>query len=53
MDRLKFNKEQKLLHHLILHSYDTPMALGLFDGMAGVMLVLANYSRERNEPIVE
>lgn len=53
MDRLNFNKEQKLLHHLILHSYDSPMALGLFDGMAGVMLVLANYSRERNEPNVE
>lgn len=53
MKRTVFTKEQKLLHHLILHSYDVPAALGLFDGMTGIMLVLAHYARVRKQPLVE
>lgn len=53
MKKIAFTKEQKLLHHLILHSCDVPMALGLFDGMTGIMLVLAHYARVRKQPLVE
>lgn len=48
-----FTKEQKLLHHLILHSHDVPSALGLFDGMTGITLVLAHYARVRKMPLVD
>lgn len=53
MKRIVFTKEQKLLHHLILHSCDVPAALGLFDGMTGIMLVLAHYARARKQPVIE
>lgn len=53
MKRYKFTQEQKLLHHLILHSHDVPMAWGLFDGMTGIMLVLAHYARVRKMPAIE
>lgn len=53
MRKVTFTKEQKLLHHLILHSHDVPGALGLFDGMTGIMLVLAHYARVRKMPVVE
>lgn len=48
-----FTKEEKWLYHLILHSHDVPQALGLFNGMTGIMLVLAHYARCHNMPEVE
>lgn len=53
MKKIKFTQEQKMLHHLILHSHDVPTALGLLDGMTGIMLVLVHYARERKMPVVE
>jgi hypothetical protein len=53
MKKNKFTQEQKMLHHLILHSHDVPTALGLFNGMTGIMLVLAHYARVRQMPIIE
>lgn len=53
MKRIVLNKEQKLLNHLILHSHDTPKAFGLFNGMTGIMLVLAHYARVRKIPLIE
>lgn len=52
MYKVKFSKEQKLLHHLILHSNDVP-AIGLFDGQMGIALVMARYARLRQLPVVE
>lgn len=53
MKRQPFTQEQKILHHLILHAHDVPTAIGLLDGMTGVMLVLAHYARARRMPVVE
>lgn len=53
MRKNKFTQEQKMLHHLILHSHDVPTALGLFDGMTGIMLVLAHYARVHKLPVIE
>lgn len=53
MKAQKFTREQKLLHRLILHSHDVPAALGLFDGMTGILLVLAHYARLQKQPLVE
>ena len=53
MKKSKFTKEQKMLHHLILHSHDVPNAWGLFDGMTGIMLVLAHYARVHKLPVIE
>lgn len=43
---LRFTKEQRLLHQLVLHSNDTP-ARGLMDGQMGIVLVLSEYVRVR------
>lgn len=53
MTKTKFTQEQKMLHHLILHSHDVPTAWGLFDGMTGIMLVLAHYARVHKMPVIE
>ena len=53
MKQRKFTREEKFFHHLLLHSHDVPMAIGLLDGMAGIMLVLAHYSRVKKRPSVE
>lgn len=53
MKKSKFTQEQKQLHHLILHSHDVPTAWGLFDGMTGIMLVLAHYARVHKLPVIE
>lgn len=53
MKKNKFTQEQKMLHHLILHSHDVPTAWGLFDGMTGIMLVLVHYARVRRMPVIE
>ena len=53
MKKKRFTQEQKMLHHLILHSHDVSTALGLFDGMTGIMLVLAHYARVRKIPVIE
>ena len=53
MSKKRFTQEQKLLHHLILHSHDVPTAIGLFDGMTGIMLVLAHYARAHKMPVIE
>lgn len=52
MHKVKFSKEQKLLHHLILHSNDIP-DIGLFDGQMGIALVVVRYARLRQLPVVE
>lgn len=52
MKDYKFTQEQKLLHHLILHSHDVPTAWGLFDGMTGIMLVIAHYARVHKRPAI-
>ena len=43
---MKFTREQRLLHNLILHSNDIP-ARGLMDGQMGIILVLSEYIRTR------
>ena len=53
MKKKIFTEEQKMLHHLILHSHDVPTAWGLFNGMTGIMLVLAHYAKVRRMPVVE
>ena len=53
MKKIKFTQEQKMLHHLILHSHDVPTGWGLFNGMTGIMLVLAHYAKVRSMPDVE
>lgn len=53
MKKKIFTQEQKMLHHLILHSHDVPTAWGLFDGMTGIMLVLAHYARVHKMPVIE
>lgn len=53
MKKIKFTQEQKMLHHLILHSHDVPTAWGLFDGMTGIMLVLVHYARVHKMPVIE
>ncbi|MDM8206684.1 hypothetical protein QUW17_02125 [Bacteroides gallinaceum] len=53
MKKYKFTQEQKMLHHLILHSHDVPTAWGLFDGMTGIMLVLVHYARIHKMPVIE
>lgn len=53
MKKNKFTQEQKMLHHLILHSHDVPTAWGLFDGMTGIMLVLVHYARVHKLPVIE
>ena len=48
----KFNQEQKLLHHLVLHSNDV-FSTGLFDGQLGIALVLAKYAKAKKmKPLV-
>lgn len=49
----KFSEEEECLHHLIIHANDIPRALGLFNGKAGIMLVLAHYARARKKKIIE
>lgn len=53
MKKKVFDKEQKLLNHLVLHSHDAPKSFGLFNGMTGIMLVLAHYARVREMPLIE
>lgn len=53
MKKDRFTQEQRMLHQLILHSHDVPTAWGLFDGMAGIMLVLAHYARVHKLPVIE
>ena len=42
-----FTREQRLLHHLVLHADDSPTAIGLLNGKMGIALVLAHYARVR------
>lgn len=53
METYKITHDQKMLHHLILHSHDVPTAWGLFDGMTGIMLVLTHYARVHKMPFIE
>lgn len=53
MEKILFTKGERLLHHLILHSYDTPEAIGLFNGMTGIMLVIAHYARVHKKKCLE
>lgn len=53
MKKTVFSRERSLLHHLVLHAYDVPAAIGLFDGMTGIMLVIAHYARARKLPVIE
>lgn len=46
MNNLTFTPEQRLLHHLVLHSNDAPVR-GLMDGQMGIVLVLSEYIRLR------
>lgn len=53
MEKNRFTQGQKMLHHLILHSHDVPTARGLFNGMTGIMLVLAHYAKVHKMPVIE
>lgn len=48
-----FTIEEKYLHEIILHSNDNPDNIGLFNGQAGVMLVLAHYAHVKGKPFIE
>jgi hypothetical protein len=43
-----FNQEQKLLHHLILHSNDV-FSISLLEGQPGIALVLAQYAEAKKK----
>lgn len=45
---ISFNKEQKLLNHLVLHANDEPNALGLLNGQMGIIIVLVEFAKKRN-----
>lgn len=48
----KFSQEQKLLHHLVLHSNDV-FSTGLLGGQLGIALVLAKYAKAKKmKPLV-
>lgn len=50
---MRFTREQKLIHHLVLHCNDVPSAIGLLNGEMGIVLVLAHYAKVRNNPYIE
>lgn len=50
---MRFTREQKLIHHLVLHSHDTPYAFGLLKGKMGIALALAHYARIRNNNYID
>lgn len=50
---MRFTKEQKLMHHLVLHCNDVPSATGLLKGEMGIVLVLAHYAKVRSNPYIE
>ncbi|MBQ9637725.1 MAG: hypothetical protein IJV36_07545 [Prevotella sp.] len=43
-----FNQEQKLLHHLVLHSNDV-FSISLLEGQPGIALVLAQYAKVKHK----
>lgn len=48
----KYSQEQKLLHHLVLHSNNV-FSTGLFGGQLGIALVLAKYAKAKKmKPLV-
>lgn len=51
--KIRFNREEKLLNRMILHSADNNKAIGLLTGQTGVILVVVRYARQKQHPQLE
>lgn len=51
--KVKFSKAESFVNRLILHSLDNPENIGLLYGQTGIIIVLANYARQKNRFRIE